>query len=387
MAGVIPGIEQLGGDDHAVPAERAPPEAGHPAVQQHDEPADRGRRGRPRRPRPRQQPPGAGVAHHVLVVALDQVDDGRARSLRSVVRRFRGGRPQREAACLLAPQPVAGAPDRGADLRQRQARPPGQVLLRRRAVPGEEAHGQFHERRVARQVRRAGRPLLEQHGGVLTAAPRTAADDGRQLGAHEQVRQALALGGDARLGGDLGHLGTCEGVAAAERRIERRGGAVPRRRVEPELLVAAPVSRRDPRRRRRQEPADVGREHEVPRGPQQVGAQDPAGRERLLDGRVRSAGHAGADGPRGRPVVLRLHPEEPADGRLRRGAGRAGQALRAQPARHDPFAQLEVHPRSPPLNRLVAGRDAGVRGPRARLSPRRCPSARSRSPCPCRRGR
>ena len=46
-------------------------------------------------------------------------------------------------------------------------------------------------------------------------------------------------------------------------------------------------------------PADVGRGHEMPGGPEQVGAEDGAAIERVLDHRVGALHDALADGPLG----------------------------------------------------------------------------------------
>ena len=53
--------------------------------------------------------------------------------------------------------------------------------------------------------------------------------------------------------------------------------------VEAELPVPVRAPRLHARRGRGEQPADVGRQHEVPGRPQHVGAQDAAGGEGLLD--------------------------------------------------------------------------------------------------------
>ncbi len=209
---------------------------------------------------------------------------------------------------------------------------------------------------------------------MLSAPSWAAADERVELSRHQQIRQALADDADPRVGEDGGRLGARQLVAAAKGRDESARAAPQRRCVQPQLSVPAGAAGPDPRRRRREQPADVRRQHEVPGRPQHVGAQDVAGREGALDRSVVSTLRAHPDGPLGGAVVLRLDGAEEADDRLGRRAGGAGQALRAQPARKDRPARLSVQPRSPP-----AGQRPHPSSP--------LPRARSRSRCPCRRGR
>ena len=79
-------------------------------------------------------------------------------------------------------------------------------------------------------------------------------------------------------------------------------------------------------------PADVGAGHEVPGWPKDMGAQDPAVRERPLDGRLRGAvPHAQRKRPLRRLELLRLDGAEGRDDRRRAAAHRIGDALVLQP--------------------------------------------------------
>ncbi len=266
--------------------------------------------------------------------------------------RPRRGRPEAQTAPVLGLEIRPRRLESGARLGHGQRRPDGEIPGRRRPVTGDEAPRQFRQRLVPRQVARAGRSLLEQHVRVLLADPRTAADERVELGGHEEVRQPLPLDADAGGAEHAGGLGAGQPVPAAQRREEGAGAPPQRLIVQPELGVPARVPCADARRGRGQQPADVGRQHEVPRRPQHVRAQDRAGAEGALHLLVRSAGHARAQGPLGRPVVLGLDRPEEADGLLGRRAGHAGQALRAQPACDDIPARVRVHPS--PLRALSA---------------------------------
>ena len=95
----------------------------------------------------------------------------------------------------------------------------------------------------------------------------------------------------------------------------------------------------------RQEPADVGRRHEVPGRPQDVGAENATGLERTLDIRAeRFAREAQPDGPFRGLVLLGLYGAQPANHVLGSPQSGVRNALLEQSSPGD--SGCGVHPRS-----------------------------------------
>ena len=84
----------------------------------------------------------------------------------------------------------------GAGFSHGEPRPPHEVLKLRRAVTLEVPQRQLGGRLGAVQASRPAHPLLQQRVCELLAASRPARDHPVQLGEHQQVREALALGRD-----------------------------------------------------------------------------------------------------------------------------------------------------------------------------------------------
>src|SRR5687767_14224371 len=74
----------------------------------------------------------------------------------------------------------------------RETRPPGEILYRRRAACGVVAGSQLRERLVALEWSRAWRPLFHQGVGELFSPPHPAAYHSVELRAHDQVGESLS---------------------------------------------------------------------------------------------------------------------------------------------------------------------------------------------------
>src|SRR5690242_21380343 len=99
--------------------------------------------------------------------------------------------PIRLAVHDLALEAAAGDRDAPTRVGLRQARPPREVLDRGRSARGEVSPGQLEQRLVASQWCGGRYALLEQRVGALFATPRPAAHEAVELGAHQQLAQAL----------------------------------------------------------------------------------------------------------------------------------------------------------------------------------------------------
>ena len=181
-----------------------------------------------------------------------------------------------------------------------------------------------------------GDPLVEQHVGVLLAAARPAADQPLELGVDGDVAHAEALRLlDPRQGQRLGQLRAQERLTGLQRPSEHLVAAGEDSVVEAGLPVPVPVRGVDTGRAEGEQPANVSRRDEVPGGTQDVGPQDFAAAEGLLDVGVGAGAGALGDRPFRLGVLLSLHGAEPADD-LRGGVERlAGQALLMHPPMHD----------------------------------------------------
>ena len=101
-------------------------------------------------------------------------------------------------------------------------------------------------------------------------------------------------------------------------------------RVEAKPRQPAARRRQDTRRGQAHQPADIRRQHVVPRRPQDVRAQDLPGGECRVDVRLACSTHAQAERPLGQLDLLRLHRQERADDLLGRLIAVAREALVAQ---------------------------------------------------------
>jgi hypothetical protein len=81
--------------------------------------------------------------------------------------------------------------------------------------------------------------------------------------------------------------------------------------VEREPMVAGPQQPLHARARQLERPDDIGRVHEVPRGPEDVRAENLARRERTIHGLQREATGSQCKRPCGPHVVLSLHGPHP----------------------------------------------------------------------------
>ena len=162
------------------------------------------------------------VAHDVLVVALHQAHRRGARRRRPHAARRRPSRRRRPPSSSRR-SAVPAAATAGAHLRQREARPGGEVLGGRRPVTREVAAGELRQRLVARQVAAPGaRSSSSAHVCCLPLA-RPAADERLELGVHQEVRQPLAVDVDAGGDQDGRRLRPREAGSAAQRRGQRLG--------------------------------------------------------------------------------------------------------------------------------------------------------------------
>jgi hypothetical protein len=218
-------------------------------------------------------------------------------------------------------------------------------------VAGEVAQRQVRQGAIAIEglvaVATGRRDLVEQRVRGQVAARCAAAHQQLHLRAHDEVRQALTVDVQAVLLQALPELGPRQAPSARERLDDQVVGAPDLRRVDAELLVAPRGDDPDARRRQPHDRADVARQDEVPRGPQDVRAQDPAGRDRHLHVRLgrglpSPASRAHAQRPARQRVLLRLDRAQPAHDLLRRTQPPAArrEALIAQP---EPRDLVEIH--------------------------------------------
>ncbi len=199
------------------------------------------------------------------------------------------------------------------------------------------AAGQFSQRRVTVE-RPAGRgALVQQHVAELLAQPRPAGDQPLQFGPHDDVGQPLPVairpagGGDARAGQRVAQLVARQRPAALQSAADDIGAAAQRRLVQFQPAIHPAVSLVDARPGQLQQPADVGRGDEVPRRPQDVGAQDVAGGEGALHGGVIQSARPQPQCRLGPGVLLRLDSHQPGHDLGRRRERRRRQALVGQP--------------------------------------------------------
>ena len=167
----------------------------------------------------------------MLVVHLHELHAGRRRRVGRV-----GGAPQLEAVDDVAAQLVAEVGDGAAQVGDAQARPPGEVLQRRRAVAAQEAPDQLGHRVVG--PRRRWHALVEPGVGVRGAVAHAADDDRVELEQHEQVPEAAGVEVEAGAGDHLRDLRAGE-RATGHRRLDRPAGRRHDLVVEPELAAGA----------------------------------------------------------------------------------------------------------------------------------------------------
>ena len=150
-------------------------------------------------------------------------------------------------------------------------------------MAAEVAPRELGERGIAARTGIGAGAIVEQHVGLLLAAPRAAADQLLELGVPEHVPEADRVALDPR-----GREGRDQLLARPRLRARELAGEHPvapleRRTVEARPLVPVLVRLMDPRRGQPQQPADVLGGDEVPGRAHHVRADDLAVRERPLD--------------------------------------------------------------------------------------------------------
>ena len=194
-------------------------------------------------------------------------------------------------------------------------------------MAGEEPVCQPRQTLLAPRGRAGRHHLVDQGVGVPGAAQRAGADQALQLGQQEEVAELLALLRQApclvERRADL--LAGEEGAAAEQVGQRVEGPADMAGVVEADLGVATGHALDDALGRRGQDPAQVLRQDEVPRGTQDVGAQEGAAVVLGPHRGIRRAPGAQAEGEERVVALLGLHA-----GQQPHRVGRAGQWRRAQ---------------------------------------------------------
>ena len=195
-----------------------------------------------------------------------------------------------------------------------EARPPGKIMGRGRTARREVPARHLQQRRVALQRRRRRRAFLQQRICKLLSPARAAAHHGVQLCPHHQVAEPLTGDGlDART---LENRANSLRVRWLPSRSALSIAALLRRYtsgVSSSLRSYDAMAAFTRGRGEREHPADVGRRHEMPRGPHDVRSQDRAVGDLALDVRVGQAARSLAQRPLRAGIVLRLHGTEGAD--------------------------------------------------------------------------
>ena len=161
---------------------------------------------------------------------------------------------------------------------------------------------------------------------------------------HDDVREPLAARLDPAGVEHARELLAGQAASSTERFREPRVGAAEERRVELELPVHVPVHRVHARTGEGEQPAEILRRDEVPGRPHHVRADEGAGVERAVEGRVGGVPRPEGERPLRAGVVLRLDGAEPphrVGGRVER---RADEALIAEAVRGDVHLRVVSSP-------------------------------------------
>src|ERR1043166_1847219 len=110
--------------------------------------------------------------------------------------------------------------------------------------------------------------------GLLLTSNRSAADDGVQFGAHQDVTKPRAARGNAGAVHYGSELRTRELPAAFERFREQRIRLRKDRVVKPELTIVEPTQSIDPWCCEIEQPPNIGWKDKVPRRPKQVRSEN-----------------------------------------------------------------------------------------------------------------
>ncbi len=158
-----------------------------------------------------------------------------------------------------------------------------------------------------------GDSLLDQGVGVLFAAHRSAANEGIQLGVHQDAREALTARHYAGRREILRQL--CPGPVMTAPQGSPQNGvrAFEDPLIQPQCSVVVRQRRTDTRRRQLLHPAEIRRCDEMPRRPHHVRAENSAEPIRLLHIGIDAAPGPLADRPLGSCVILRLDGAQPGD--------------------------------------------------------------------------
>jgi hypothetical protein len=216
-----------------------------------------------------------------------------------------------------------GQLERAPRIRDGEPGPPAKVHELRWAVARHVATREKCERIVARESRRGGHALVEQRVREVLAAARPADHHALELGVHHHVRHADTARQVFR------ELGARQVHTAGERLRDRGIGLRERSCAQADVLVPDCVRGLDAWSGELEQPARIRGRHEVPRGSQDVRAQDLAAIDRAIHELGGRRFRALPDRPAGIRIVLRLHRDEVLDDRGRRRE-RCDQPLREQ---------------------------------------------------------
>src|SRR5712692_2870608 len=130
----------------------------------------------------------------------------------------------------------------------------------------------------------------------------------------------------------MAELGPGQVPASGEFRRERCAGASRNTVIDLELAVPGSEAPSNPWRGELEQPADVFRNHEVPRRPHDVRAQDGSSVEKAVERRIGGRAAPLSNSPLGARKVLRLHRPQPPHHVERRRERLADQALCSEAA-------------------------------------------------------
>lgn len=248
-------------------------------------------------------------------------------------RRRLGVPPWSECREAMTPVAEAGhAGDAAARVSKRQARPPGEVLGRRRSVPGEVPAGQSYQGGVVVETRRRSEPLSGGHERLRSVHHRSSHDLTPERGQGQHVDDRLGATRDAVRREEL------LDPRALQRALPPEGSDDGTDRALGELgrdpLLGEPAHRRcrRPPCGEGVQPPVVLRRHEVQRPPVQPADREGAVlRKTPVNVCFRDAGGAGAYREAARPQVLSLDGEQVRDDVRRLPRLPSGEELGVEP--------------------------------------------------------
>ncbi len=208
-------------------------------------------------------------------------------------------------------QRVAGHGDAGPAVLDRQAGPAGQVGDRGRPVAAEVPHRDDAERLLAGRPPRLGRPLVEQHEGLLLAGVRGDGGDAFLARVPQHVVALLAGDLDAAVGQSLQALRPGQPAAAPQGGGEHLDAALGGLLVEADGLPPRRGAGQRPHAHQVEHPAGVGGRDEVHGAAHRPGADRLPAFQRGVHVGHGGAGQGHAERPPAARHVLRLHGAEP----------------------------------------------------------------------------